>query len=85
MTEFSAQTRAPDTRQGVSLSRQSAQLRQAVSLFTRSGRVKMLVWFLVRDEDIAGRSYAAGFQSGLAFFNGKHKPAFAVFRSLARH
>jgi hypothetical protein len=39
----------------------------------------------VRDEDIAGRSYAAGFQSGLEFFNGKRKPAFAVFRSLARH
>jgi hypothetical protein len=85
VTEFGAQTKPPDTRQGVSLSRQSAQLRQAVSLFTRSGRVKMLVWFLVRDEDIAGRSYAAGFQSGLEFFNGKRKPAFAVFRSLARH
>jgi hypothetical protein len=84
VTEFGAQTKPPDTRQGVSLSQQSAQLRQAVSLFRRSGRVKMLIWFLVRDEDIAGRSYAAGFQSGLAFFSGKRKPAFAVFRSLAR-
>jgi hypothetical protein len=83
VTEFGAQTRPPDTRQGVSLSQQAAQLRQAVSAFRSSGRVKMLIWFLVRDEDIAGRQFAAGFQSGLEFFNGKRKPAFAVFRSLA--
>jgi hypothetical protein len=45
--------------------------------------VKMMVWFLVRDEDIAGRAFGAGFQSGLEYFNGKHKPSFAVFKSLA--
>ena len=44
----------------------------------------MLIWFLVRGEDIADRSYAAGFESELAFFNGQHKPACGVFRSLAR-
>jgi hypothetical protein len=83
VTEFALQTNPPDRFQGVSLSEQAAQLRQAVSALKRSGRVKMLIWFLVRDEDIAGRAFAGGFQSGLEFFNGKHKPAFAVFRSLA--
>ena len=43
----------------------------------------MLVWFLVRDEDIAGRPFGGGFQSGLEFFNGKRKPSFSVFQSLA--
>jgi hypothetical protein len=85
VTEFGAQTKPPDTRQGVTVAQQATQLRQAVSTFKKSGRVRMLVWFLVRDEDIAGRPFAAGFQSGLSFFNGKHKPAFAVFRSLAAH
>jgi hypothetical protein len=85
VTEFGAQTRPPDSYAGVSLSQQSQQLRQAVTAFRKSGRVQLMVWFLVRDEDIAGRKFAAGFQSGLEFFNGKRKPAFAVFRSLARH
>ena len=85
VTEFGAQTNPPDSYQGVTLAQQATQLRQAVSAFKKSGRVQMMVWFLVRDEDIAGRKFAAGFQSGLAFFNGKHKPAFAVFRSLAAH
>ena len=56
VTEFGAQTKPPDTRQGVTLAAQARQLRQAVSTFQKSGRVKMLVWFLVRDEDIAGRA-----------------------------
>jgi hypothetical protein len=84
VTEFGAQTKPPDTRQGVTLSQQATQLRQAVSAFKKSGRVRMLIWFLVRDEDIAGRPFAAGFQSGLEYFSGKRKPAFSVFRSLAR-
>jgi hypothetical protein len=85
VTEFGAQTKPPDSYQGVTLAQQATQLRQAVTAFKKSGRVQLMVWFLVRDEDIAGRKFAAGFQSGLEFFNGKHKPAFAVFRSLARH
>jgi hypothetical protein len=83
VTEFGVQTNPPDKPQGVSFSQQSAQLRQAYTAFSRSGRVKLMIWFLVRDEDIAGREFAAGFQSGLELFNGKRKPAFAVFRSLA--
>jgi hypothetical protein len=83
VTEFGAQTNPPDKWQGVSLSTQAKQLSQTVATFKKSGRVKMLVWFLVRDEDIAGRPFGGGFQSGLEFFNGKHKPSFSVFQSLA--
>ena len=43
----------------------------------------MLVWFLIRDEQVR-KPFAAGFQTGLAFTNGKVKPAWAVFRSLAQ-
>ena len=84
VTEFGAQTNPPDRYQGVPLSQQSAQLRQAVAAFKKSGRVQLMIWFLVRDEDIAGRSFAAGFQSGLAYYSGKRKPAFSVFQSLAK-
>jgi hypothetical protein len=83
VTEFGAQTNPPDKWQGVTLAQQVASLRTAVTTFKKSGRVKMLVWFLVRDEDIAGRPFGAGFQSGLAYFSGKKKPSFNVFKSLA--
>jgi hypothetical protein len=83
VTEFGAQTNPPDRWQGVTLSQQVSSLKTTYAAFKKSGRVKMMIWFLVRDEDIAGRPFGAGFQSGLAFFNGKPKPAFAVFKSLA--
>jgi hypothetical protein len=83
VTEFGAQTNPPDKWQGVKLSQQVSSLRSAVKTFKSSGRVKMLVWFLVRDEDIAGRPFGAGFQSGLEYFSGKRKPSFNVFRTLA--
>ena len=82
VTEFGAQTNPPDRWQGVTLAQQVTSLKTAYATFKASGRVKMLVWFLVRDEDIAGRPFGAGFQSGLSFFSGKHKPAFSVFQSL---
>jgi hypothetical protein len=82
VTEFGIQTNPPDKYAGVTLAQQTAQLRSAYTAFQKSGRVKMMVWFLVRDEDIAGRAFAAGFQTGLEYFNGKHKPAFAAFQSL---
>jgi hypothetical protein len=83
VTEFGAQTNPPDKWVGVTLAQQVSALRSAVATFKKSGRVKMLVWFLVRDEDIAGRPFGAGFQSGLEYFNGKRKPAFNVFKTLA--
>jgi hypothetical protein len=83
VTEFGAQTNPPDKYVGVTPAQQATQLKTTYNLFKKSGRVKMLVWFLVRDEDIAGRSFAGGFQTGLEYFNGKRKPSFNVFKQLA--
>ena len=85
VTEFGAQTNPPDTWQGVTLAQQAAQLRQAVVDVqeVRPRQDAGLVPRARRGHRGTQRS-RAGFQSGLAFFNGKHKPAFAVFRSLAR-
>jgi hypothetical protein len=83
VTEFGAQTNPPDRWQGVTLAQQVSSLKSAYTRFKASGRVKMLVWFLVRDEDIDGRPFGAGFQSGLEYFSGKRKPSFGVFQQLA--
>jgi hypothetical protein len=83
VTEFGVQTNPPDKFQGVTPAKQAAQLKAAYATFKASGRVKMLIWFLVRDEDIAGRAFAGGFQTGLEYFNGTRKPSFSVFKQLA--
>lgn len=83
ITEFGLQTNPPDSFQGVSLSYQSQQLRRNVAASRANPRIDMLVWFLIRDEQ-ARKPFAAGFQTGLAFTNGKLKPSWSVFRSLAQ-
>jgi hypothetical protein len=83
ITEFGLQTNPPDGFQGVSLSYQSQQLRRNVAASRANPRIDMLVWFLIRDE-LARKPFAAGFQTGLAFTNGKLKPSWSVFRSLAQ-
>jgi hypothetical protein len=83
VTEFGLQTNPPDGFQGVSLSYQSQQLRRNVASARANPRIDMLVWFLIRDEQ-PRKPFAAGFQTGLAFTNGKLKPAWSVFRSLAQ-
>ena len=75
VTEFGSQTNPPDKLVGVSTAKQASELKNAYNTLAKSGRTKMLIQFLVRDEDIAGRPFYAGFQSGLEYFNGKHKPA----------
>jgi hypothetical protein len=84
VTEFGSQTNPPDKLVGISPAAQARQLKSTYATLKASGRVKMFVWFLVRDEDIAGRSFYAGFQSGLETFAGKRNPAFSVFKQLAR-
>jgi hypothetical protein len=83
VTEFGAQTNPPDKLQGVTPAQQATQLKSTYATFKASGRVKMLVWFLVRDEDISGRPFYQGFQTGLEYFSGVRKPAFNVFKQLA--
>src|ERR1700712_1756484 len=83
ITEFGLQTNPPDDFQGVSLGTQSLQLRRNVASARANPRIDMLVWFLIRDEQ-ARKPFAAGFQTGLSFNDGKTKPAWSVFRSLAQ-
>ena len=83
ITEFGLQTNPPDAFQGVSLGKQSLQLRRNVASARANPRIDMLVWFLIRDEQ-ARKPFAAGFQTGLSFTNGKVKPSWGVFRSLAQ-
>jgi hypothetical protein len=83
VTEFGLQTSPPDGFQGVSLSYQSQQLRRNVNASRENPRIDMMVWFLIRDEAVR-KPFAGGFQTGLAFTNGKLKPAWSVFRSLAQ-
>jgi len=83
ITEFGLQTNPPDGFQGVSLANQSQQLRRNVAASRANPRIDMLIWFLIRDEQVR-KPFAAGFQTGLAFTNGQAKPAWSVFRSLAQ-
>jgi hypothetical protein len=83
ITEYGLQTNPPDGFQGVSLANQSQQLRRNVASARANPRIDMLVWFLIRDEQVR-QPFAAGFQTGLAFTNGRAKPAWSVFRSLAQ-
>jgi len=83
ITEFGLQTNPPDAYQGVSLGTQSLQLRRNVAAARANPRIDMLVWYLIRDEQTR-KPFAAGFQTGLSFTNGKLKPSWGVFRSLAQ-
>jgi hypothetical protein len=83
ITEFGLQTNPPDAYQGVSLGTQSLQLRRNVAAARANPRIDMLVWYLIRDEQ-ARKPFDAGFQTGLSFTNGKLKPSWGVFRSLAQ-
>jgi hypothetical protein len=82
ITEYGVQTNPPDRFQGVTPAKQAAYLRNGVSVAKRNPRIQMLIWFLLRDEAIGSRRLAAGFQTGLAYENGKPKPAWTAFRSL---
>jgi hypothetical protein len=80
ITEYGYQTNPPDkTIFGTSWKSQAKWLKQAWQMAYRNPRVDMFLWFLVRDEPKIG-----GWQSGLATFGGKHKPAWNTFRSLPR-
>ena len=83
LTEYGAQTNPPDRFLGVTPSKQAAFVRQGITAARATGRVDMLIWFLLYDEDIDGRAFAGGFQTGLAFVDGEKKPAWNTFRALA--
>jgi hypothetical protein len=84
VTEYGQQTNPPDKLVGDTLASQAAQLRKWVAYSRKTGRIDMIIQFLIRDESIDGRPFYGGFQSGLAFVDGRHKPSWTAFQQLAR-
>jgi hypothetical protein len=78
ITEYGYQTNPPDTTYGVTWSKQTKYLTQAVAIARANPRIDMFLWFLLRDEERIG-----GWQSGLTTFDGKRKPSFDAFRRAA--
>jgi hypothetical protein len=79
ITEYGYQTNPPDPHFGVSWAKQARYLTQAFAVARKNARIKLMLWFLVRDEP-----NIAGWQSGLITTGGTRKPAFSAFQHL-RH
>ncbi len=74
-TEFGFQTNPPDRSLGVKLSRQGSYLSQSDLLAYRDSSVKGIAQYLLRDDRELN-----GFQSGLEFNDGRHKPGYDAYR-----
>lgn len=83
LTEFGYQTSPPDRVRGVTLRDQARYLQKALYLAWRHPRIKSLIQYQWRDEEVrnAGPGFAryAGWQSGLQFVDGRPKPALRAF------
>jgi hypothetical protein len=83
LTEFGYQTNPPDPFSGVSPARQATWIQQAAYVAWRDPRVKTLVQYGWRDDEILdkglGRKAYAGWQSGLVDERDRPKPALTAF------
>ncbi|MGH2866980.1 MAG: hypothetical protein ACRDNK_05350 [Solirubrobacteraceae bacterium] len=86
LTEYGYETDPPNPFRGVSVARQAAYLDEAEYLAWRDPRVRTLSQFLFYDSP-PDRAYPRGsvgywstFQTGLAFLDGRAKPAFYSYR-----
>jgi hypothetical protein len=77
ITEYGYQTNPPDPQFGVSWTKQARYLTQAFAVARKNPRIRLMLWFLVRDEP-----GLAGWQSGLITTRGVRKPAFTAFQHL---
>jgi Cellulase (glycosyl hydrolase family 5) len=77
ITEYGYQTR-PENPKGVSYATQAAYTRQVLNIAAGDPRVKMFIWFILRDDP------TSAWKSGLVKRNGPKKPAFATFGALAK-
>jgi putative glycosyl hydrolase len=77
ITEYGWQTNPPDKFFGVTWSKQANYLTQAFAVARRNPRIKMMLWFLLKDEP-----NVAGWQSGLETTGGQKKPAYSAFQRL---
>ena len=85
LSEYGYST-SPSTMFGLSVSeaRQARYLREAFSVARRYPQVKMLSWYLLRDQAPAGGRREAGVYTGLRRLDGSKKPAWYTFRHIAR-
>ena len=63
---------------------QARYLKRAYAYAGRYSRVKVLVWFLVRDWRPAGSPADRGIYTGLSRVNGERKPSWYAFANLGR-
>jgi hypothetical protein len=77
VTEYGFETKPAEPR-GVSLSAQSSYAIQAINMAKRIPNVKMLIWFIFRDDP------TSTWQSGLLSRNGTKKPAYSSFSASAK-
>ena len=77
VTEYGHISRPPGTA-GVSYKQQATWTKQALTIAKKDPRIQMFIWFTFRD------SPTNPWHSGLETSTGAAKPAYAVFRSLAR-
>jgi hypothetical protein len=77
ITEYGFETKPAEPR-GVTLAQQASYTNQTLNLLRRIPTVKMLVWFILRDDP------TSTWQSGLVNRNDTRKPAFASFARNAK-
>jgi hypothetical protein len=77
LDEYAYQTNPPDRTLGVSRTAQATYLQQSAAIAWANPRVRGLVWYVWRDEPLAGGS--GGWQSGMRLVDGAAKPALAAF------
>jgi hypothetical protein len=76
ISEYGFETKPAEPR-GVSLAAQAVYAKQTIDKLRRNGYVKMLIWFIFRDDP------TSTWQSGLETRDGARKPAFASFAAAA--
>lgn len=85
-TEFGIQSNPPDRIAGVSLSKQAAYMNDAEYLSYKFGRSRSFVQFELHDDPLFTQFPASdprrygGFQTGLIFQDGRHKPSYDAYR-----
>ncbi len=83
LTEFAYQTSAPDFASGVTVGHQDAWLQEASYMAWRDPRIRSLTFYQWEDEPVRWRGPGslayAGWQSGLTYIDGSHKPAYDGF------
>jgi hypothetical protein len=77
ITEYGYQTR-PENPKGVTYATQTAYARQVLNIAATNPRVKMFIWFILRDDP------TSSWKSGLVQREGAKKPAFGTFAALAK-